>query len=295
MFGAPAPNIPTTLQDIQQRDEINTRLLKAAETGDHIMVTALLKNGANPDHLEIRSAGLAGNSHNVITVKPLNVEVTPLSLAAENGHVNVIRALITQGAEIDKVLKKDRELGNIPFRRTALIVALLQKQESAAIALIEAGSNVNFDEYQVAERYTFLTREPYLFSKPAIFLAIENRMSAILIQSFVNHGANLQQKVPYLRPLQFWIPIYAISVFSLGLPVLLLACCTSDNPEDCSAAVNYRYFTPLELARNKNHTEAIHALENANTNPLQLTQPTGMTMLAPPPQQDRATAGMSPV
>ncbi len=94
-------------------------LYKAAEAGDTNRVAKLLGNGAGPDK---RPAG-----------KP-----TALIAAAQNGHEEVICALIAAGADIS--FAHGGKTGT-----TALLEAVRRKQWRAALLLLQSGADVHFD------------------------------------------------------------------------------------------------------------------------------------------------------
>jgi ankyrin repeat protein len=104
-------------------------LLKGAKAGDLAKIASLLSRGVNCNR---------GGTFEYGGYTRKNV--TPLMLAAEAGHVEVVRALLKAGAKVD--LADD---SNEPRKsgRTALAYACLRKRAAVARLLLDAGANPN--------------------------------------------------------------------------------------------------------------------------------------------------------
>jgi uncharacterized protein len=98
--------------------EANERLCRAAERGDVAEMVHLLAVGADPDAPD----GMYG--------------MTPLQLAAFEGHGAAIAALLAAGARVDGV---DSSVGNTP-----LMYAASAGHAAAFTALLAAGADVNY-------------------------------------------------------------------------------------------------------------------------------------------------------
>lgn len=94
----------------------NTVLVGAAGSGSAGLVDALLRAGANPN-----AAGIGG--------------VTPLYLAASEGRVDVMRMLISAGADVNQAASR--------YGETPLMVVAVRGHYDAARMLLEAGADAS--------------------------------------------------------------------------------------------------------------------------------------------------------
>ena len=92
------------------------QLVRATYAGDVERVKALLNEGVNPNSAD-------------------DIEQTALFFAARSGHTEVVKALLTAGAEVDKPAGRKK--------RTALFMAAINGHYETAKALIAAGGDIN--------------------------------------------------------------------------------------------------------------------------------------------------------
>jgi hypothetical protein len=105
-------------------ESLDDQLLRAAGQGNYFMVQALLNQGANVNAKEANVGPNLGQTGGQ----------TPLMLASENGHENIVSLLIKNGADLNA-----RDLSGY----TALEVATWQDNISICKLLLNAGANVN--------------------------------------------------------------------------------------------------------------------------------------------------------
>ena len=95
--------------------DINRRLLAAAEEGDLLAVSALVDAGAVPNGLP-------------------DQEWTPLKTASYNGHVEVVRTLLSTGAQVDRTQDEDTPLMLAVWRGHVAVVKVLLEASAAVEA-----------------------------------------------------------------------------------------------------------------------------------------------------------------
>lgn len=108
-----------------ERIRLSLRMTDPARRGDAEAVRALLKAGADPDFEVGRGAG-------------------PMYWAAYCDRVEVLKALIAAGADVDRRFLW--EAGRAEYRSTPLMVAVFRGAPGAVRVLLEAGANPNLYE-----------------------------------------------------------------------------------------------------------------------------------------------------
>ena len=99
-----------------------TRLFAKVVDGDLEAVTALLKEGADPNE---PGPGMAGS---------------PLFMAAQDGHTAIVEALIRAGADVDVGVMADRVDDRVAAGCSPLWIAAAQCEYDALQALLAAGA-----------------------------------------------------------------------------------------------------------------------------------------------------------
>ncbi|MBA4147411.1 MAG: ankyrin repeat domain-containing protein [Verrucomicrobia bacterium] len=110
------------------------------DTQASLVELALLDAAASGKLNAVASAIAIGTNINALDHRDLPWNVTPLMHAARNGHVEVVRALLTAGA---KVSLKDESPPGEEGGWTALHHAVAFQHVEVARLLLEAGSKVN--------------------------------------------------------------------------------------------------------------------------------------------------------
>src|SRR5215471_121936 len=128
---------------IAARDPLgNTALILAVTSGHEEIAQLLMASGVRPDIYEAASIGRIDLVTQFLTDDPSLLEsYSPegfgvLALAAHFGKVEVLKYLITRGADVNAVSRH-------PMNVTPLHAALFGKQLEAANLLVTAGANVN--------------------------------------------------------------------------------------------------------------------------------------------------------
>jgi len=169
-----------------------TALMLAAEKGYVGVVKALIENGANKDEIKGKLPNiilwdLIWHTQEAIIeklqeFKNLGIDAIQISnakgqsvlhLAAEDGHIDIVQALIANGAEIEA---KDR------YRRTPLMYAAKYGHIAVVKTLIENGAKEAKDRYR---------------STPLMF-AVEYGHIAV-VKALIENGAEIEAKDGYGR------------------------------------------------------------------------------------------------
>lgn len=102
-------------------ESTNSLLFEVASIGDLETARACISNGANPSAIH----------------KIGEVEAFPLYMAAQNGHIEIIRLLLDAGTKVDAKLNTDGA--------TALYIAALNGHSEIVDLLVRAGADVNVE------------------------------------------------------------------------------------------------------------------------------------------------------
>ena len=103
-----------------------TPLYKAASSGDFIQVKALVAKGADKEKGQ----------------NARNSNCSPLSVAAEKGHLEIVHYLLDQGADIES--KVDTNLWDGPRYWTPLLQAAHKKHRTVVELLVSKGADLQF-------------------------------------------------------------------------------------------------------------------------------------------------------
>ncbi|EPS39086.1 hypothetical protein H072_7130 [Dactylellina haptotyla CBS 200.50] len=101
-------------------------------------------------------------------------DISPLYLAAENGHEGVVTVLLDHGANIET-----RDI----YGRTALIKAVLANQESVVSLLVERGANIEVTQ-NTGETALLLARE---IGNPVIINLLKYQIETVVDSNFVDN------------------------------------------------------------------------------------------------------------
>merc|ERR1719253_1941367 len=152
--------------------------LETAETYGNKDVANMLKAGFVEALVETGAA---------LPTLPAAALAAMLHEAAYEGHLDVVKAAIASGADLDK-----RGVGGTANLRTPLMLAVLGGNKDVAKVLLEAGANVNMAEHGFSAGYTDKTAE-HAWTDTALNMAVRmgpSDLSTELCSLLLAHGAD---------------------------------------------------------------------------------------------------------
>jgi ankyrin repeat protein len=127
------------------------------QVGDSVLDTIATYGGAQFVPIIVSKGG---SPH-----KPNKFKKTPLAVAAENGRVDVMQALLATGASPDAPPLINEEPNNpfiVPTREVPLILAAKNGHDDAARLLIQAGTDVSATDHQGMNAYDWARKNMHL-------------------------------------------------------------------------------------------------------------------------------------
>lgn len=118
---------------------ISPQLMEAVKEGDAEKVKQLLDNGAKPNTVDI--GGL--NPENPHAMQMAAVNPTALMVAAGKGHAEVVKLLLSAGANLNHQAKSSCGFSSFTSGYTALMMAADEGYAEIVKLLLSAGADVN--------------------------------------------------------------------------------------------------------------------------------------------------------
>ncbi|KAK2813151.1 hypothetical protein FQN50_000828 [Emmonsiellopsis sp. PD_5] len=194
--------------DINETDSVSERtaLFWAAERG-FLDIASLLMKGTRRSLTELLQFPFGKRPKIDLADKD---GYTPLAIAAQNGHYDVVKLLIEKGANIECV--------NILSNMTPLIIAISNAHEEIAKLLIEKGANV---EHQDSFRESPLHHATHVGLHTLVDLLLEKGVdpdhqgadgAALYTAAYSGHHATVESLLekganPNIRDLEDWSPL----------------------------------------------------------------------------------------
>lgn len=269
-------------------------LIAAAESGHHELVTLLLNHGVNVDmvrkdsetaltlaikgyHFEVAELLVEKVSSSIINTAN-DKGYTALMLAAQCGHLGLVKALLAKGAEINTVAKNGK---------TALVLAAEHGHLDLLQFLLEKGANLNpsnnkeLSAYLTAAEQGHLKVVQYLLAKGVDVNTVTKSGYTALMLAFMKGHLDV---IEYLIKQKIDVNIatkngYTTLIFAAEHDHLELIQYLLANGANVNAATKSGY-TALIMAAEYGHLEVVQCLldNHANVNAAKVTGITALMM-----------------